>query len=70
MNTSVYVLIWFGFGFWFCPDNTSLEYMRLHIFISSAANHKQSIAFVTIVSQNIALKSYPENKESEDSCYT
>lgn len=34
------------------------------------ANYKQSVAFMTIVRQNIALKSYPENKESEGSWYT
>lgn len=36
--------------------------------ISSNANCKQSVAFMTILSQNIALKSYPENYESEHSC--
>lgn len=55
----LFVCVWFLFS-----NNTILEYMLIY------ANYKQSVAFMTIVRQNIALKSYPENKESEGSWYT
>lgn len=39
------------------------------IYISSTTKHKWSVDLGTIVSQYSALKSYPENKETEYSWY-